>query len=83
MNDQTTTHNQLLTIISENGGIHVGWVEETQASAAPTEPIQLELDFNQSTSNNQQRMNNQSKSLLSQFSNHQFQQLRRAATLEE
>ena len=83
MNDQTTTPNQLLTIISENGGIHVGWVEETQASAAPTEPIQLELDFNQSTSNNQQRMNNQSKSLLSQFSNHQFQQLRRAATLEE
>ena len=28
-------------------------------------------------------MNNQSQSLLSQFSNHQIQQLRRAATLEE
>ena len=28
-------------------------------------------------------MNNQSQSLLSQFSNHQLQQLRRAPTLEE
>ena len=28
-------------------------------------------------------MNNQSQSLLSQFSNHQLQQLRRAGTLEE
>ena len=28
-------------------------------------------------------MNNQSQSLLSQFSNHQLQQLRRAATLED
>ena len=33
--------------------------------------------------NSQQQMNNQSQSLLSQFSNHQLQQLRRAPTLEE
>ena len=41
-----------LTLISKNGSIHVGWVEEPQASPAPTEPIQLELDFNQSTADN-------------------------------
>jgi len=52
MNNNTTTPNQRLTLISKNGGIHVGWVEEPQASPAPTEPIQLELDFNQSTTNN-------------------------------
>ena len=44
--------NQRLTLISKNGGIHVGWVEERQASPAPTDPIQIELDFNQSTTNN-------------------------------
>ena len=44
--------NQRLTLISKNGGIHVGWVEEPQASPAPTEPIQLELDVNKSATNN-------------------------------
>ena len=47
MNNYTRTPNQRLTLIRKNGGIHVGWVEEPQASPAPTHPIQLELDFNQ------------------------------------
>ena len=49
MNSHTTTPNQRLTLISKNGGIHVGWVEEPQPSPVPTNSIQLELDFNQST----------------------------------
>ena len=52
MNYQSETPNQRLTLISKNGGIHLGWVEEPQASPAPTHLIQLELDFNQSTSKN-------------------------------
>ena len=52
MNNHTTTPSQRLTLISKNGGIHVGWVEEPQVSAAPTQPVQLEIDFNQSTTNN-------------------------------
>ena len=53
MNNQTTSPNQRFTLISKNGGIHVGWVEEPQDSPSPTEPIQLELDFNQSITDNQ------------------------------
>ena len=52
MNNQTNTPDQRLTLISKNGGMHVGWVEEPQASSAATQPIQLELDFNQSTTDN-------------------------------
>ena len=52
MNNNTTTPNQRLTLISKNGGIHVGLVEEPQASSAPTDPTQLELDFKQSTTDN-------------------------------
>ena len=52
MNNLPGNRNKLLTLISKNGGIHVGWVEEPQTSPAPTEPIQLKLDFNQSTSDN-------------------------------
>ena len=52
MNNHTTTPNRRLTLISKNGGIHIGWVEEPQASPAPKEPIQLELDFNQLTTDN-------------------------------
>jgi len=52
MNNQTTSPNQRLTLISKNGGIHVGLVEEPQASPASTQAIQLELDFNQSTTGN-------------------------------
>ena len=40
---------QRLKLITMNGGVHVGWVEEPQASPAPPQPIQLEIDFNQST----------------------------------
>ena len=61
MNNQTNTPNQRLTLISKNGGIHVGWFEEPQASPSPTEPTQLELHLNQS------------QSLLSQVSNQQLQ----------
>ena len=78
---------QRLRLISKNGGVHVGWVEDKPASPAPTDVIQLELDFNQSTTDYHwlKLMNNysQSQSLLSQFSNHQLQQLRKAPTLEE
>ena len=52
MNNHTTTSNQPLTLISKNGSIHVCLVEEPQASTAPTQSIQLELDFNQSTTEN-------------------------------
>ena len=52
MNNHTPTPSQRLTLISKNGGIHVGWVEELEASPAPTELIQLELNFNQSTTDN-------------------------------
>ena len=55
MNNSTTTSSQRLTLISKNGGIHVGWVEEPQASPAPTQPTQLELNFNQSTTNNNEQ----------------------------
>ena len=37
-----------ITLVSKNRGIHVGWGEGLPASPAPTQPIQLELDFNQS-----------------------------------
>ena len=52
MNNHTPTPSQRLTLISKNGGIHVGWVEEPQASPGPTQAMQLELDFNQSTTDN-------------------------------
>ena len=44
--------NQRLTLISKNGGIHVGWVEDSQASLALTEATHLQLDFNQSIIDN-------------------------------
>ena len=52
MNNQPTSPNQRFTLISKNGGIHVGWVEDLPASTAPTETIQLELDFRQSSIDN-------------------------------
>lgn len=52
MDNHTTAPNQRLTLISKNGGIHVGWVEEPQTSPTRTDPIQLELEFNQSTTAN-------------------------------
>ena len=52
MNNNKLTPSQRLTLVRKNGGIHVGWVEEPQAPPAPTHLIQLELDFNQSTTDN-------------------------------
>ena len=87
MNNQSQTKKQNLRLIAKNGSIHIGLAEEHQASPAPTDTIQLELDFNQLKTDYHwlKLMNNysQSQSLLSQFSNHQLQQLRRAPTLEE
>ena len=48
MNEQTAIRNKLLTLISKNGGVHVGRVDDLPASPAPTH----ELDFNQSTTDN-------------------------------
>ena len=39
MNSHTTTPNQRLTLIIKNGSIHIGLVEESKASSAPTQPI--------------------------------------------
>jgi len=49
MNYQSQAHNQNLRLISKNGSIHLGLVEENRPSLATTDTIQLELDFNQST----------------------------------
>jgi hypothetical protein len=48
MNNHNTTKTKNLRLINKNGSIHLGLVEEHQASPAPTDAIQLELDFNQS-----------------------------------
>ena len=85
--ESINTPKKRLTLIAKNDSIHLGLVEEQTASPPTTDTIQLELDFNQSTTDYHwlKLMNNysQSQSLLSQFSNHQLQQLRRAPTLEE
>ena len=49
MNNQSDALSQRLQIITENASIHLGLVEEHQASTAPTDAIQLELNFNQAT----------------------------------
>ena len=49
MNYESQTTSQTLKLITKNGSIHLGLVEEHQASPAPTDAIQLELDFNQAT----------------------------------
>ena len=49
MNYESQTTSQTLKLITKNGSIHLGLVEEHQASPAPTDAIQLELDLNQST----------------------------------
>jgi hypothetical protein len=51
MDYQSQAHNQNLRLISKNGSIHVGLVEDKPASPAPTDAIQLELNFNQATTN--------------------------------
>jgi len=52
MNNHTTTPSQRLNLISKNGSIHVGLVEESKTSPAQAVLIQLELDFRQSTTDN-------------------------------
>ena len=49
MNNQSDTPNQRLTLITKNGSIHLGLVEEHRPSPPTTDAIQLELDFNHST----------------------------------
>ena len=52
MENYNTTKIQNLRLINKNGSIHLGLVEEHQASPAPTDAIQLELDLNQPTTDN-------------------------------
>jgi len=49
MNNQSDTPKRRLTLITKNGSIHLGLVEDKPASPPTTDTIQLELDFNQST----------------------------------
>ena len=47
MNNQSDTPKRRLTLISKNGSIHLGLVEDKTASPHGTDDIQLEVDFNQ------------------------------------
>ena len=47
MNTQSDALNQRLTLMTKNGSIHLGLVEEQTVSPPSTDAIQLELDFNQ------------------------------------
>ena len=49
MNNQSQDQDQNLRLIAKNGSIHIGLVEEQTVSPSTTDAIQLELDFNQST----------------------------------
>ena len=49
MNNQSEALNQRLQLITKNGSIHVGLVEDKPASPPTTDAIQLELDFNKTT----------------------------------
>ena len=51
MNNQSDAVNQRLQLITKNGSIHLALVEEQTVSPPTTDTIQLELDFNQSTTN--------------------------------
>ena len=48
MENYNTTKIQNLRLVSKNGSIHLGLVEDKPASSHTTDAIQLELDFNQS-----------------------------------
>jgi len=52
MNNQSQTTNQNLTLITKNGSICLGTMDDKSASPASKDPIQLELDFNQMTTDN-------------------------------
>jgi len=49
MENYNTTKIQNLRLVSKNGSIHLGLVEDKPASPPTTDAIQLELDLNQST----------------------------------
>ena len=49
MNTQSDALNQRLTLMTKNGSIHLGLVEEQTVSPPTTHAIQLQLNFNQST----------------------------------
>ena len=49
MNNQSDALNQRLQLITKNGSIHLGLVEDKPVSPPTTDAIQLELDFNQPT----------------------------------
>ena len=52
MNNQSHTSQNRYTLIASGGCIRFGRVEAQPVSSDPTEPIQLELDINQSTIDN-------------------------------
>ena len=49
MNNQSDAVNQRLQLITKNGSIHLALVEEQTVSPPTTDAIQLELEFNQAT----------------------------------
>jgi len=49
MNNQSQAHNQNLRLISKNGSIHLAQADEHRTSPPTTDTIQLELNFNQAT----------------------------------
>ena len=48
MSNQPDTPNQRLKLITKNGSIHFGLIEEQPVSLPSADAIQPELDFNQS-----------------------------------
>ena len=52
MSNQSHTSQNRYTLITSGGYTRFGRVEEPEPLPAPTEPIQLELDINQSTTDN-------------------------------
>ena len=52
MNYESQTTSQTLKLITKNGSIHLGLVEDKPASPPTNDTIQLELNFNQSTPDN-------------------------------
>ena len=49
MNYESQTTSQTLKLITKNGSIHLGLIEDKPGSPPTTDAIQLELDLNQST----------------------------------
>ena len=49
MNYESQATNEKLKLITKNGCIHLGLVKEQMVSPSSTNAIQLELDFNKTT----------------------------------